>query len=122
MEYDTKPLIEYFVDGEYTSKAVKYLAKGSEFLLRESFIELEDTLYGVIDEPENLYFLEWIKGNTFYKLATDDPANAEHTEMLFYWNFLLQREGGAYYRIRYNMMMIFEKVGGLMTCLTVVMF
>lgn len=65
MQYDQVPLIKYFVDGEYTSKAVKYLAKGQEFLLRESFIELEDTLLGIIDDPEELYFLEWIKGNTF---------------------------------------------------------
>lgn len=89
MQYESIPLIKFFVDGEYTSKAVKYLAKGQEFLLRESFIELEDTLLGVIDDPKNLYFLEWIKGNTFQKIAKGDAANTEHGEMLLYWNFLL---------------------------------
>lgn len=122
MQYETEPFIRYFVDGEYTSKAVKYLVKGQEFLLKESFIELEDNLLGLIDEPENLYFLQWVKGNEFYKKANVDAANSEHAEMLLYWNFLLEREGIAYYRIRYNLLMIFEKVGGLMSCITVAMF
>ena len=42
--------------------------------------------------------------------------------MILYWNFLLQREGLSYYRIRYNMLHILEKVGGLMSCITVAMF
>ena len=42
--------------------------------------------------------------------------------MMLYWNFLLEREGIAYYRVRYNLLNIFEKVGGLMSCITVAMF
>ena len=87
----------------------------------ESFLELEDTLIGIIDEPHFVYFLNWVKGNTFYKMASEDAANTEHGEMLLYWNFLLQREGQAFYRIRYNMTSIFEKVGGLMSCIIVAM-
>ena len=41
--------------------------------------------------------------------------------MLLYWNFLLEREQFAYYRIRYNLMSILEKVGGIMSCISVVM-
>jgi len=69
------PLVKYYVDGEYSAKAVKHLAKGREFLYKESLIELEDDLFGIIDEPTNLYLLEWKKGNEFVKKAGVDAAN-----------------------------------------------
>lgn len=92
MEYNKTPLISFYVDGEYTSKAVKGLMKGREFLLKESLIELEDDLIGLIDEPSYLYFLDWVKGNDWVKASGSDAANANHQVMLMYWNFLLQRE------------------------------
>ena len=109
------------MDGEYSSKAVKYLLKGREFLFKQSLLELEDDLFGIIDEPKNLYILEWTKGNEWVKKGGVDAANKGHTDLMLYWNFLLEREQFAYYRIRYNFMSILEKVGGIMSCISVVM-
>ena len=119
MQYEKEPLIKYYVDGDYTSKGNRYLARGTEYLVSQSLVELEDNLIGFMDEPKNLHFLEWVRGNTWIKDAEGDAANTEHTGMIMYWNFLLQREQSAYYRIRYNLMSILEKVGGLMSCISV---
>ena len=63
--------------------------KGREFLFKESMIELEDDIIGIIDEPVNVYLLEWEKGNEFLKKPDTDVVNKDHTEILLYWNFVL---------------------------------
>lgn len=74
-DYHKEPLVKYFVDAEYTAKAIKYYMKGKEFLFKESLVELEDDLIGIIDEPVNLHILEWTKGNEFLKKPSKDPIN-----------------------------------------------
>ena len=61
------------------------------------------------------------KGNEFFKKSNTDPLNKEHTEILVYYNFLLEREQFAYFRVRYNLLSILEKVGGIMSCISVAM-
>ena len=65
---------------------------GAEILLKESKIEVEDDVLGIIDTPKILGILEWVQGLTFYKRPGIDEMKIEHTNMIRYWNFILSRE------------------------------
>ena len=87
----------------------------NEFLLKESKIELEDSTLGLIDTEVEIEILEFDQGITIYKKSTLDTLNANHTEFIKYYNFLLTRERGLYFRQRYNFMIILGEVGGTYT-------
>ena len=90
----------------------------NEFLLKESGIELEDSTFGLIDTELEINLLEFTQGITIYKQSVQDSLNQEHTEFIKYYNFLLTRERGQYFRQRYNFMIILGEVGGTYTFIT----
>ena len=90
----------------------------NEFLLKESGIELEDSTFGLIDTEVEINLLEFTQGITIYKQSVQDSLNQEHTEFIKYYNFLLTRERGQYFRQRYNFMIILGEVGGTYTFIT----
>lgn len=90
----------------------------NEFLIKESGIELEDSTFGLIDTEVEINLLEFTQGITIYKQSVQDSLNQEHTEFIKYYNFLLTRERGQYFRQRYNFMIILGEVGGTYTFIT----
>ena len=118
--YEKTPITRYFQDVTYSSKPIKDLVEASEIYLKESKIELEDDILGIIDVPVDHYILEWVQGITIFKESKIDPLNKVHTPLIKYWNFMLSREQNAYFRVRYNMMTIIGEVGGVMGLVTTV--
>lgn len=90
----------------------------NEFLIKESGIELEDSTFGLIDTEVEIPMLEFNHGISFYKQSVQDSLNQEHTDFIKYYNFLLTRERGKYFRQRYNFMIILGEVGGTYTFIT----
>ena len=70
----------------------------NEFLIKESGIELEDSTFGLIDTEVEIPMLEFNHGISFYKQSVQDSLNQEHTDFIKYYNFLLTRERGKYFR------------------------
>ena len=57
--YDKEPITKYYSDVDYSVKPVKDLVMASEIYLKESRIELEDDIIGIIDVPIEMDILEW---------------------------------------------------------------
>lgn len=89
-----------------------------DIFLKESVIELEDSTFGIIDTEEEIEILEFSQGINFYKKSVQDPLNTNHTDFIKYYNFLLTRERGKYFRQRYNFMNILGEVGGTQAFIT----
>ena len=80
------------------SKATVDIVEGKEFLFKESKIKLKDSIIGVPDTFTYVHFLEYHEGMTMDKPANQDPLNEGHTRMVKFYNFLLARESGIYFR------------------------
>lgn len=50
----------------------------TEFLIKESSIELEDSTFGLIDTEVEINVLEYTQGITIFKQAGIDPLNTDH--------------------------------------------
>jgi hypothetical protein len=47
-----------------------------------------------------------------------DKKNGYRDDMIRYYNFYLINQGNVYQRTRYNLMILFGEIGGLITVLT----
>ena len=112
------PVNSFYTYADYTTKPITDLVMAKDILLKESVIELEDSTFGLIDTEEEIEIIEFEHGMSIYKKSVQDPLNSNHTNFIKYYNFLLTRERGKYFRQRYNFMNILGEVGGTQAFIT----
>jgi len=94
MNYEVKnPLYNSTVEIFYSVKTINGATEATDIYFKKGFVELEDDGLGVIDEPDEFNYIHMYLGKKFFKPYGMDSYNQNHTDMVFYWNFIMLKEG-----------------------------
>lgn len=67
----------------YSVRPLTDLVYGKEFFILESNVEVDDDVWGVIDEPKLFPFQEWFMSEySIFKEPSQDHVSNDTTEML----------------------------------------
>jgi len=96
----------------YTTKPIPKYTSYTDVFFKKGELEIDDNRFGFIDWVFKIYYLDLSEVKSpFYKLYGLDGINdvecqfiqcdEKHTNMIYYWNFIMTKEGSLFERERY---------------------